>query len=217
MRAISCKPFQLSLEWDLFVLQYLYPNGVRCPGYGGNVNELAEEGGFTAIKMTNPSLAVTERQYGTMTLGALSDDTTATAQWDVPEVLWIDFSADGGQNWDNLAGSVDTQNPDWGSFPWTVPDQLTEQGVVMVTGYYGDAPTQSGTFAIRREAPPDGGPETCVNVFTDMPDPLDFRALQAADASRPRRTLRAPARALVKLAALALPLRCSWHTDCPLR
>ena len=69
--------------------------GVRFNGYGGNVNTVVEGRGLTMIQMSNPILSSDERQYGTMTLGALSRSASALAQWNVPAVLWSDFSKDG--------------------------------------------------------------------------------------------------------------------------
>lgn len=72
----------------------------------------------------------------------------------------IDYSVDDGDTWSNIVGSVDTRDPAWGAYAWTVPDEPTEQGRILITGYYGDAPTRSGVFAIRRRAPDDGGGRT---------------------------------------------------------
>ena len=70
--------------------------GVRFEGYGGNANAVVRGRGLTMIRMSNPGLSPDEPQYGTMTLGALSGSASALAQWDVPAVLWLDFSRDGG-------------------------------------------------------------------------------------------------------------------------
>jgi len=70
-------------------------NGVRFKGYGGNLNEVFVGRDYTAISMTNPSLAAEEKQFGTMTLAALSDAATANPQWDTPAIFWNDFSKDG--------------------------------------------------------------------------------------------------------------------------
>jgi hypothetical protein len=61
----------------------------------------------------------------------------------------IDYSTDGGQSWTNIAGSVDRYSPHWGDYPWTVPDEPSEECLIMITGYFGEVPTTSDTFAIR--------------------------------------------------------------------
>jgi hypothetical protein len=66
----------------------------------------------------------------------------------------IDYSTDNGQNWTNIAGSVDSVNPSWGDYSWTVPDQPSGECQIMITGYFGEVPTTSGTFAIRAEQEP---------------------------------------------------------------
>lgn len=70
-------------------------DGVRFRGFGGNVNNVVSRKGYTALNMTNPSLPKDEKQFGTMTLAALSTDATALPQWDVPQVFWNDFAGDG--------------------------------------------------------------------------------------------------------------------------
>jgi len=76
---------------------------------------------------------------------------THQIQWTTVNLddVQIDYSTDNGQNWINIAGSVDRSNPSWGDYSWTVPDQSSEECLVMITGYFGEAPTTSGVFAIR--------------------------------------------------------------------
>lgn len=70
-------------------------DGVWFEGYGGNFNEVFVGKDYTAVSMKNPSLSPDDRQFGTMTLAALSDAATANPQWDSYEILWNDFSDDG--------------------------------------------------------------------------------------------------------------------------
>ena len=77
--------------------------------------------------------------------------TTHQIKWTTVNLddVQIDYSTDLGQNWTNIAGSVDSVNPSWGDYSWTVPDQPSEECLIMITGYFGEVPTTSGTFAIR--------------------------------------------------------------------
>ena len=70
-------------------------DGVKFEGYGGNVNELVKREKFSAIQMSSPDLSPDERQFGTMTLGALSKSASAVVQWDAAEACLADFARDG--------------------------------------------------------------------------------------------------------------------------
>jgi len=66
--------------------------GTRCPCYGGNLNELVREDGFTAICMRNLSPPEDDPGYGTMALATLSDEASALLQWDELGALWQKFA-----------------------------------------------------------------------------------------------------------------------------
>lgn len=70
-------------------------DGVRFKGYGGNLNEVMSGKGYTAISMTNPPMDSQEKQFGTMTLAALSTSATAKPQWEFSDSFWSDFVTDG--------------------------------------------------------------------------------------------------------------------------
>jgi len=94
-----------------------------------------------------PSIEILSPQEGDV----LSVGSVHRIEWNTVNLddVQLDYSTDNGQSWTNIAGSVDRVNPNWGDYPWTVPDQPSEECLVMVTGYFGEAPTTSGTFAIR--------------------------------------------------------------------
>jgi MYXO-CTERM domain-containing protein len=68
----------------------------------------------------------------------------------------IDFTDDGGDNW-SLVDYADTADPFWGDYEWDLPDIESDRCIIMVQGYYFEAPAQSGTFTITRGGIPDGG------------------------------------------------------------
>lgn len=70
-------------------------DGVRFKDYGGNLNSVIQDGGFTAIHMSNPDLSPEERQFGTMILAAMGSNVTSIPQWDIPITVWSDFARDG--------------------------------------------------------------------------------------------------------------------------
>ncbi len=63
----------------------------------------------------------------------------------------IDFSTDGGLNWRAISQSVDEHNdPDqWGHYPWTVPNDPTDQALIQLTVYSDPAnAVRSNPFSI---------------------------------------------------------------------
>jgi hypothetical protein len=94
-----------------------------------------------------PSIEILSPEEGDV----LGIGSTHRIQWTTVNLddVQIDYSTDLGQSWTNIAGSVDSVNPNWGDYPWTVPDQPSEECLIMITGYFGEAPTTSDTFAIR--------------------------------------------------------------------
>lgn len=61
----------------------------------------------------------------------------------------LKVSTDGGGSWETIAVSVDASMPEWGDYPWTVPDTPSEDCKIFISEYFGEVPTESGTFAIR--------------------------------------------------------------------
>lgn len=66
------------------------PDGVRDPGYGGNVNRVLREDGWTNLIMENPSLPQGHPGAGQMVLTTDAGYTTALAQWTAPH-QFLDF------------------------------------------------------------------------------------------------------------------------------
>ena len=63
----------------------------------------------------------------------------------------IFYSTDGGANLQPVPGTdagLRPTDPVWGAFPWTVPDAPSANGVLLLRGYFGEAPTQSDVFTI---------------------------------------------------------------------
>jgi MYXO-CTERM domain-containing protein len=85
--------------------------------------------------------------------------TTQQIRWTtvLVEDVQIDYSINNGQTWENIAGTVDTDDPGWGNYDWVVPDTPSTQCIMQITEYGGGTPTYSeGPFEIRR-AGSDGG------------------------------------------------------------
>ena len=81
-----------------------------------------------------------------------------TAQ-DLPEVT-IRFSTDNGISWSLVDLAVDISQPVWGDYPWQVPATPSENCLMLIEGYFGEAPTQSAApFSIVGDQIPvaDGG------------------------------------------------------------
>lgn len=67
----------------------------------------------------------------------------------------INFSADDRATWTPLSSTVDQSKPEWGHFPWTVPEAATSTAWLWLEGYFGDAPTYVGPFEVAVEAATD--------------------------------------------------------------
>lgn len=70
-------------------------NRTRAKGYGGNINTVSQGTGYTALQMTNPTLAPDHKHYGTMTLAALAPNVAPCAQWDLVGTFWNNWSRTG--------------------------------------------------------------------------------------------------------------------------
>jgi hypothetical protein len=55
-----------------------------------------------------------------------------------------------------IVPSVALGDVEWGCCPWTVVDAPTTQCVVVISGYFGEAPTECGAFEIRAVTDADG-------------------------------------------------------------
>jgi hypothetical protein len=77
--------------------------------------------------------------------------TTPRIEWTARNVedVAISYRTDPGAYWVAIADTVDTTSPHWGSYPWPVPDAPSTECQVLVAGYFGEAPTESGVFEIR--------------------------------------------------------------------
>ncbi len=61
----------------------------------------------------------------------------------------IFYSADGGRTVTMIAQTVFVDDPEWGNYPWVVPDEPSDECLIHIVGYFGEAPTWSaGTFTI---------------------------------------------------------------------
>ncbi len=58
----------------------------------------------------------------------------------------IYYSTDGGVSAKALADVVNKGDADWLSYPWQIPDEPSTQCIVFISGYFGEAPTQSASF-----------------------------------------------------------------------
>ena len=67
--------------------------GVSCPCYGGNINEIVRTEHRTAINMSSPRVRDDNSGWGTMTLATTTPDAVAVAGWDDIKAFWSDFSA----------------------------------------------------------------------------------------------------------------------------
>ncbi|MBW1810165.1 MAG: hypothetical protein JRJ87_18350 [Deltaproteobacteria bacterium] len=73
-----------------------------------------------------------------------------TIQWTAFGVfdVRIDYSVDGGQNWNQVEASIDTNSPNWQNYPWTVPNDPSEQAIIQLTEYSLITSAQSNLFSI---------------------------------------------------------------------
>ncbi|MFC1654911.1 immunoglobulin domain-containing protein, partial [Myxococcota bacterium] len=83
--------------------------------------------------MPPPSITITRPAGGE----SFTAGDTEQIQWTTVGVddVRMDFSADDGQTWITAAETVDTQSPDWGDYPWTVPNIPTTQARIQLTVY----------------------------------------------------------------------------------
>jgi hypothetical protein len=77
--------------------------------------------------------------------------TTQSVRWTTANLdnIAILYSTDGGQTHKVLVETVFEREADWGDYSVTVPDDPSADCVIIVSGYFGEAPTASGVFEIR--------------------------------------------------------------------
>jgi hypothetical protein len=82
--------------------------------------------------------------------------TTPRIEWTAANLtdVALRYSVDGGAQVE-IDGSVDTTEPGWESYPWTVPSEPSTNCVIHVAGYMGECPTDSNAFEIRDVADSD--------------------------------------------------------------
>ncbi len=110
--------------------------------------EVIPQGGSTdpPIEDLLPSITILSPLQG----DRLEAGSTHQIRWTTNNLsdVGILYSLDGDQRFESITQTVDDGQPEWGDFPWQVPDQLTDQAQIQIMGYFGEAPTVSGTFAI---------------------------------------------------------------------
>jgi hypothetical protein len=128
-------------------------------------------------------------------IGSTHDITWETTSVDDVMIL---FSPDDGVSWENLVPTIDTSSPDWGAWPWTVPDSPTDLAIIKVEAYLQGAaqPPESGVFSIvaagevTEPPPPDdetGAPTPMVAVNCTAAESVPGLALAALALARRRR------------------------------
>jgi hypothetical protein len=85
--------------------------------------------------------------------------TRENIQWSAVNLddVTLRYSTDNGENWKLIESSVDDSLPTWGDYPWTVPDDPSAHCLVRISGYFGEAPTQSAAVFAITEPSTDGG------------------------------------------------------------
>jgi len=107
--------------------------------------------------------------------------TVQTIEWTTQNLSEVDMmlSLDGGETFepDKIVETIQDTDPQWGAFPWTVPDAETDRAVIMIKGYFGEVPTLSEPFTI---APPGDGQDLeggCACGTTTRPSMLGLLPL----------------------------------------
>jgi hypothetical protein len=83
--------------------------------------------------------------------------TTQHLRWTTEHIddVSMAYSTDGGECWQTLVGTLSATTPEWGSFPWLVPNEPSTRCLVRIQGYFGQTPTVSaGFFEIRASPTP---------------------------------------------------------------
>ncbi|OGQ85719.1 MAG: hypothetical protein A2289_13440 [Deltaproteobacteria bacterium RIFOXYA12_FULL_58_15] len=101
--------------------------------------------------------------------------TTASIQWSTINLanVMIMYSLDGGASYYELAQTVLDTDPEWGNYPWRVPNAPTERARILVQGYFGEAPVQSEVFAISANDNPVVLIEPTADLVATAGEPID--------------------------------------------
>ena len=99
-------------------------SGVRCPCYGGNVNQALREPMLSGVMMTNPRLSEDHPRLGSMLLAAMADDAEILERWTDFDALWQGLADNGallpsapagesadGETWNGAVGVSMTLEP----------------------------------------------------------------------------------------------------------
>ena len=82
--------------------------------------------------------------------------TTRRIVWDTTlDDCAIYYNVDGGA-WQSVNASIDVTSPHWLDLPWLVPDAPSTACRILISGYFGESPTESGVFEIRAVTDADG-------------------------------------------------------------
>jgi len=102
--------------------------------------------GVTVIDVALPSITVLSPAAGDVWYAG----TTRTIAWSVQNLddCTIMYRTDPSDYWHVVESSVDSGDAAWLAYPWTVPDTPSDACQVIVTGYFGEAPAESGVFEI---------------------------------------------------------------------
>jgi hypothetical protein len=79
---------------------------------------------------------------------------TQYIQWTTENLadVTIRYSVDGGASYRNLAPSVASHQPEWGNYPWVVPNECTDWAMILIHGYFDSTVREeSETFTIEPE------------------------------------------------------------------
>jgi hypothetical protein len=85
--------------------------------------------------------------------------TVENIRWSAVNVdaVVIRYSTDNGGSWTEIAARVDTAMAEWGSLPWTVPDEPSKECLVRILDYTGGVSIQSAAPFEIAAVGPDGG------------------------------------------------------------
>lgn len=142
---------------------------VFAPPGGARTNATFGSLGEYRVTLTVSGAGASASTAATVTVGAprslalvspLGGETLTPGQevrirWQAHEVKDIKllFSPDGGATWSELVNSMDDRNPQWGDYPWTVPDITSSACIIMLRAYIGESFYPSKPFAIRGTGP----------------------------------------------------------------
>jgi|GEM_PF-1429530 len=120
---------------------------VRISGVDGDlVPSDVSDAVFSITEPTSPAITVTSPNGGENLMVGLIHEITWTSTGEI-ETVMIEYSADNGVSWEMVA----TSTPNEGSYEWTVPDNLSDDCRVRITGEDSDnspSDTSDAAFSI---------------------------------------------------------------------